>query len=96
MSLCKVLHPRPNVLPLYCIVDKDHDGDHYAGFRLGHREVEWPNIPATVCVRLDGLADKIAATIHLSHCGMPDCDYDSELPAAADVVLLLQSLAVPR
>jgi hypothetical protein len=55
-----------------------------------------PVPPGTVCVRLDGLADKIAAAIHQSHSGMPDCDYDSELPAAADVVLLLQSLAVPR
>jgi len=52
--------------------------------------------PATVCVRLDGLADRIAEAMHDAHCG---CGGDFAPGAemkhlAAAVVGLLQSLAV--
>jgi hypothetical protein len=51
--------------------------------------------PATVCVRLDGLHGKIAATIHneLNHCSHDALGDDCYI-LALKVVALLQSLAV--
>src|SRR6266571_3250531 len=55
---------------------------------------EYP--PGTVCVRLDGLADEIAARLHDQQCDAPDgCEHDpGEIDAhdARAVVDLLQSL----
>jgi hypothetical protein len=85
---CRAKHPtNDSVVP--CCLSPGHDSDHWSTTGCPGSAMLWP---ATVCVRLDGLADKIGDVLADAWYEVGQQGKRERL--AASIVALLQSLAV--
>jgi hypothetical protein len=89
---CRAKHPtNDSVVP--CCLSPGHDSDHWSSTGCPGSAMLWP---ATVCVRLDGLADRLANWFMIDRRSNPDMRGPNPVDRrrAEDLVSLLQSLAV--